>query len=191
VSSSSRQLIASGKEAVACGTAKCSRSIDRAGIMDRKELVELAKRMGAESPSADSSAAEFQNFIHSATLVGRSPYLPNRRARARECIQRLRQILEESPHMPLTLADLAQHLNLERTYCCKVFQEITGAYFSEWVRKIRIARAQSLLRLPAYTITEVSHAVGYDDITTFSRNFRKELGVSPRIFRRLILEPVD
>jgi AraC-like DNA-binding protein len=156
--------------------------------MDRKELLKLAKRITLSATSVDSSAVELQIFIRSATLVGRSSSLASRRARARHSILKLRQILEESPHTPLTLADLAELLNLERTYCCKVFQELTGVYFSEWMRNIRIERAKSLLQISAYTITEVSHAVGYDDITTFARNFRRELGVSPQSFRRQSLK---
>jgi YesN/AraC family two-component response regulator len=156
--------------------------------MDRKDLLELSRRVCVDSPICNLAVAELQDLVCTNSVVELLPPRANRRARTRQCIHRLKQILEESPQMTLTLDDLAQLLNLERTYCCKLFQELTGAYFSHWIRKIRIAKAQSLLRLSAYTITEVSHAVGYDDITTFSRNFRKELGLSPRSFRRQSLK---
>jgi AraC-like DNA-binding protein len=159
--------------------------------MERKELVELTRRISMDSSSTHASFAESQNFVHSAAIIGSASFPVKRREKARECIDRLQHILEESPQTPLTLADLAQLLNLERTYCCKLFQELTGACLSQWMRKIRIASAQRMLRVSAYTITEVSQAVGYDDITTFSRNFRKELGLSPRTFRRLSMDSND
>jgi YesN/AraC family two-component response regulator len=88
-------------------------------------------------------------------------------------------VLSESPHLPVTLSDLAYILGLERTYCCKVFQQFTGISFSRWIRGIRIAHAQHLLDVGKYMVTDVAHPVGYGDITTFERNFRKEAGTCP------------
>lgn len=103
--------------------------------------------------------------------------------RAEEYLLRLNEILEESPEIQITLSDLAHILSLERTYCCKIFRKITGQSFSDWLRKLRIRKAQYLLRLPGYSIRDVSRAVGYGDITTFERNFRRELGESPTSYR--------
>jgi AraC-like DNA-binding protein len=110
----------------------------------------------------------------------------SRRARAVEHIRLLEQFLEQSPAFPITLSHVADFLSLEKTYCCKVFREITGQLFSDWIRRIRINKAQALLHLSAYSITNVAYAVGYPDITTFERNFRKELGVCPTSFRRVV-----
>lgn len=123
-----------------------------------------------------------RNIVAVAALSGEGV---SRRARAQRSIRELESILNHSPHLPITLSDVSRLLNLERTYCCKVFRDLTGKTFSEWLRGIRIARARALLRLRVHTITDVSHAVGYGDVTTFERNFRKEVGLSPRVFQRL------
>jgi AraC-like DNA-binding protein len=104
--------------------------------------------------------------------------------RAGLLIARLALVLEDYPDLPLTLTDVAGLLLLERTYCCRVFQQQTGMSFSGWLRKIRIGKAKKLLRVPGNSITAVSHAVGYSDVTTFERNFRKELGLSPSTYRQ-------
>lgn len=114
-----------------------------------------------------------------------------RRAKTREYIHRLEEILRESPHLPLNLSDLASILDLEKTYCCKIFREIIGKSFSEWIRGIRIDHARDLLLLDDHTITYVSLASGFGDITTFERNFRKVLGLSPRLFRKMSRHPTE
>jgi AraC-like DNA-binding protein len=108
----------------------------------------------------------------------------NRRARVRHSIERLCLHLNQCPGHSISLTHLAWLLDLERTYCCKVFQNITGKPFTDWMRSIRILKAMDLLADPAIPITEVSHMLGYQDITTFERNFRKISGKAPLEFQR-------
>lgn len=113
-----------------------------------------------------------------------------RTQRVREYIRRLESILRACPQFYITLSDLAYILDLERTYTCKAFQQITGMPFSLWLRRIRITCARRLLLDQGYTITEIAHAVGYGDITTFERNFRREIAMSPGKYRRLHRGPI-
>lgn len=102
----------------------------------------------------------------------------------REQIFRLQALVEGSACPSLSLSELSELLNLERTYCSKIFRQITGELFSRWLRRTRIRMACRLLSDTMLSVTLVSQAVGYADITTFERNFRKELGISPRAFRK-------
>jgi AraC-like DNA-binding protein len=51
----------------------------------------------------------------------------------------------------------------------------------------RIEAAKRLLRDTTLSITEIAYRVGYPDITTFGKNFRKEVGVNARSFRNLAM----
>jgi transcriptional regulator GlxA family with amidase domain len=83
-----------------------------------------------------------------------------------------------------TLAEVASVAGLERTYFCKYFQWSVGVSYSEWSRSIRIAHAKELLVTSISTITRIASAVGYSDVTTFERNFRRSAGLSPRQYRQ-------
>ena len=48
----------------------------------------------------------------------------------------------------------------------------------------RIERAMTLLRSTPATVTEVSFAVGYQSLGTFSTRFRELVGVSPSVYQR-------
>src|SRR5215831_19420880 len=69
----------------------------------------------------------------------------SRRAKACEYIRRLQLQLHKQPQLIVTLTDVAYLLDLEVTYCSRVFREITGKSFTDWIRTIRILRAKDLL----------------------------------------------
>src|SRR5262245_22070730 len=84
-----------------------------------------------------------------------------------------------------TLREVADLAGVERTYFCKVFRETIGLRFSDWNRRIRIDHAKRLLADYSLCDTAVAAAVGYEDVTTFARNFRNLEGVPPTRYRRL------
>jgi AraC-like DNA-binding protein len=120
-----------------------------------------------------------------ATGIATADWTEDRRSKATASIARLEQRLTNSPWLTLNLSDVANLLHLERTYCCKMFRTLTGTSLTRWMRAIRIANAARLLHSTTHSIAEVSRAVGYIDVTTFERNFRREKGLSPSSFRRL------
>jgi two-component system, response regulator YesN len=79
--------------------------------------------------------------------------------------------------------DAARAANLEPAYFSKYFRKVMGVSFSSWTTLIRIEAARRLLESSDERICAVAAAVGYDDITTFERNFRKHTGKNPRSYR--------
>lgn len=83
----------------------------------------------------------------------------------------------------LSRADAARAASLDPAYFSKRFRRAMGVSFSVWNATIRVRQAQRLLECTDFQIREVAAAVGYDDVTTFERNFRRLLGLSPRAYR--------
>lgn len=92
--------------------------------------------------------------------------------------------MHDNVAVSMTLAEAAAIAGFERTYFCRLFKRHVGMRFSVWAHKIRIDRAKRELALNALSVTEIAFAVGYGDITTFERNFKKFEGTSPARFRR-------
>jgi AraC-like DNA-binding protein len=63
------------------------------------------------------------------------------------------------------------------------FKKMTGANFVDCVRKIRIAKACTLLENDARGITEIVFECGFQNISNFNRAFRREKGMTPRDYR--------
>jgi YesN/AraC family two-component response regulator len=63
--------------------------------------------------------------------------------------------------------------------------------FTEWNARVRIEEAKELLRSVDLSITAISASVGYDDVTTFERVFKRLEGVCPRAHRRRITQNAE
>jgi AraC-like DNA-binding protein len=109
----------------------------------------------------------------------------SRRSAMQDHIRRLELALRNSPSTRVSLSDISQVLHLEKTYCSRLFPALVGKSFSRWLREIRMACAQRMLVESSCSITALAHEVGYDDLTTFERNFRKTYGVCPTTYREI------
>jgi len=85
-----------------------------------------------------------------------------------------------------TLTEAAEVAGLDRSYFSRRFRQITGMTFLAWNARIRISEAKRLLTVLDLSITAIAASVGYTDVTTFERVFRRVEGVSPREHRLLI-----
>jgi AraC-like DNA-binding protein len=84
----------------------------------------------------------------------------------------------------LSSTQAAKIVSVERKYFSKFFQRETGFKFSWWNREIRIRFATRLLHERGRNIESVAVAVGYIDLTTFTRAFKKCNGMCPVEYRR-------
>jgi AraC-like DNA-binding protein len=136
------------------------------------------------APSDAANLAQIRDRIQS-TLTSAFSSAIGPRTRIQKSIHRVMDMLQESPRMRLTLGDVAEAMCLERTYCCKMFREVTGLNFSEWDRTRRIDLALDLLLTSDWEVARIGRSIGYPDVTTFERNFRKVVGMCPTKARHL------
>ena len=84
---------------------------------------------------------------------------------------------------PITINDVCQSLNLSRSYLHKLFTKELGQSPKQFLSDLRLTKACQLLTETSYSITIIANSVGYDDVLTFSRAFKKVLGLSPSDYR--------
>jgi AraC-like DNA-binding protein len=69
-----------------------------------------------------------------------------------------------------------------------VFTGVIGASPHQYLVRCRLRNAATLLADPDRAITDIAYAVGFRDLSNFVRTFHRAAGVSPRAFRRKILQ---
>ena len=102
---------------------------------------------------------------------------------AKQFKQALRKIRDEY-YMPLTLQEVSGAANMAPKYFCRIFRKITGQTFVEYLNHYRIDRAVEQMYTSDKSLTEISLQCGFNELSYFSRIFRKYKGVSPREFRQ-------
>lgn len=85
---------------------------------------------------------------------------------------------------PVSLAEQARQLGLSPDALREEVLRGAGCTPKEFVLRVRLSKAKSLLAESDLAISQVARAVGYDDAAYFSRLFARRVGMAPRVFRR-------
>lgn len=87
-------------------------------------------------------------------------------------------------NQPLTPDGLSRQFGLSKSVLYSSFQEVTGLSLHKYIAKKRILEAQTLIRFrPELQLGQIAAAVGYQDLSTFYRNFLRICGISPSQYR--------
>ncbi len=99
----------------------------------------------------------------------------------------IRQLLVEEKlyrNPLLTRGHIIARLGVGKNRFVEVFQETFGVSFTEYVNRLRMQEALSLLYDTDLTIAEVAKKVGFGTSRTFRRQFGTRYGLSPVAFRK-------
>jgi len=98
-------------------------------------------------------------------------------------LERLRQYVDERYAEHIFLSDAAQISGLQMSSFCSFFRTSVGINFTDWLRQVRISRAIELMKTSALPITRIAHDVGFVEMITFEREFKKHTRMTPRDFK--------
>jgi AraC-like DNA-binding protein/ligand-binding sensor protein len=98
-------------------------------------------------------------------------------------IAHAKQFITEHHAEDLSLEQTARAVHMSTFYFCKMFKKATGLNFTEYVSRVRVEKARTLLLNANLRISEIAYEVGFQSLTHFNRVFRKLLGQSPTDYR--------
>jgi AraC family transcriptional activator FtrA len=84
----------------------------------------------------------------------------------------------------VSLAAMATAAGLERRTLLRRFASATGMTPIEYCRGVRIARARELLEGGDTSQKQIAQSLGYKDVASFARVFRKAVGSAPGAYRK-------
>lgn len=79
--------------------------------------------------------------------------------------------------------EIAEHVNLSLDYFSRVFKKEVGIPISSYLMHYRLDKASVMLKSSDLTIKEIAQKVGFENVSYFSRSFKKKFQVQPIIFR--------
>lgn len=94
--------------------------------------------------------------------------------------------IEEHIGDGFSLEKLAETVNLNPTYLSNVFARETGIPLMKYCNERRIRRAMDLMWNSNYSFAEIAYRTGAENVSAFSRLFKRHIGISPQEFKRKI-----
>ena len=82
----------------------------------------------------------------------------------------------------LTVREIAAQVGVSADYLSRQFRKALGIGAQEYLKRYRFARAMALLQADI-PVGEAAREVGFSSLCHFSREFKKELGVTPSQYR--------
>jgi len=102
-----------------------------------------------------------------------------------QLLKRLLAIFDDHIDEPdYNLEQLSSEIGMTRTHLNRKIQALTNLSTRDFIRTIRLQRAAKLLSSASGTISEIAYKVGFNNLSYFSKAFRKHFGKLPSDFSR-------
>ena len=111
----------------------------------------------------------------------RAQRAPNDRDKKRVAAA-LRRIEIESAQK-LSLNELAEDAAMSSFHFLRVFEQVVGVTPAQYILRTRLRRAAVQLQASDESIGVIAGECGFTDLSTFNRQFRRVMGLSPRALR--------
>jgi AraC-like DNA-binding protein len=102
-------------------------------------------------------------------------------------VKDLKEIIQDQidTQFAFDLKKISSDLELNPSYLSREFSKyFEDLNFGEYVRKLRIEKAISLIQNSTYTLTEIAYMTGFSDQSHFTRIFKLHTGKNPSSYRK-------
>jgi AraC-like DNA-binding protein len=97
--------------------------------------------------------------------------------------EEIRHYLEER-YADVSAENLVETFGHDIYYFSRLIKRHTGMTYSEFLRDIRLKKAGFLLKTTTFTVEEIAHQVGYENMGYFYKIFTKKYHQSPSEMRK-------
>jgi AraC-like DNA-binding protein/mannose-6-phosphate isomerase-like protein (cupin superfamily) len=98
-------------------------------------------------------------------------------------LERAQRLIERRCMEPIELADVAAEAHLAPAYLCRAFKRRFGTSPLAYHQEQRMQAARRMLMTTTLSCKEIAARLGYADVFTFSKAFKRVAGASPSLVR--------
>jgi len=97
-----------------------------------------------------------------------------------------RDFMRHAYQRPLNLPDISAQANFSPYHFLRVYKQTFQETPHEFLTRLRIERAKTLLARGSHNVTEACFEVGFSSLGSFSTLFAHRVGLSPSEYRRFV-----
>ena len=105
-------------------------------------------------------------------------------------INRIVQFVEKNYNRKISLEDVGEQVGMSASSVSRFFKKRTRHNFWDYLNGFRIDRAAQMMIETEHTISEISYACGFNNISNFNRVFRERIGTTPSDYRNKFKEAI-
>ena len=102
----------------------------------------------------------------------------------KEYVLRCIEYIENNYTDDITLEEICKRSAMSKGNFCSLFSQFTGYSFNTYLTMCRINKAKEYIR-QGYNITVIYGLCGYSTFSTFHRNFKKIMGITPQEYKKI------
>lgn len=106
-------------------------------------------------------------------------------ARENHYCEAAKKYLDEKYMRDMNITDVADHLEISYSYLSRIFRVRSGITLTDYLNNIRIEKSKEYLAGTYLTLSEISEKVGYNNVQSYQRFFKKYANITPGDYRRL------
>jgi AraC-like DNA-binding protein len=158
---------------------------DHSRIAERLQLFEEIYRnleMGYSPENLEYISFCFMHLLASLKYIPQ--YREIKKIKEKDIVQRSILFMKENLEQKIMLEDIAEAVGYSSSRFNTLFLQRTSISPMEYYNQLRIQRACSYLQFSDLKIKEIAFRLGYYDPFHFSKAFHKEMGITPKEYRR-------
>ena len=97
-----------------------------------------------------------------------------------DVVEKVKKYIEENYMNEISLDTLAQHVSMSSFYLSRIFTKTENIHIREYIIKIIMKKAKTMLQEKNIPIKKIAMDVGYTDVNYFSKAFKKYERMSPK-----------
>ena len=101
-------------------------------------------------------------------------------------LRRVKDYVEQHLSDDLSLKRAASIAGVGEKYFSTFFHAKTGVCYRDWVASVRVQRAMQIFEATNHPVIGVCSLVGFRDLRTFQRAFKKQTGMTPLEYKKSV-----
>lgn len=118
------------------------------------------------------------------TSENKSPLYSSQDVIANERLKKIVTYIDEHYGSQITLEDIAKHVHLSRSECCRFFKKCVGQSLFQYILNYRINRSIELLLQTNKNIATIAHEVGFNSQSYYTKCFHELKNKKPTTLRK-------
>lgn len=99
-------------------------------------------------------------------------------------LEQLKIKLSLCSYQKIEMQDVPSYFYYTHSYLCRFFKNKTGMSMTDYVNRLKLKRAKTLLRQTNFSVTQIVSTLGFSSESYFFKLFKTEYGITPLQYRK-------